>query len=90
MGTGGSSWPSMALPFPARNGKRRNGERRNERLGLHNAGRITVALEAPLMPWVNGRAASGIGTTSGLLGRLGRARQRPGGVRSRRGRDPSA
>jgi hypothetical protein len=90
MGTGGSSWPSMALSFPARNGKRRNGERRNGRLELHNVGRITVALEAPLMLWVNGRVASGIGTASGLLGQLGRARQRPGGVGSRQGRAPGA
>jgi hypothetical protein len=90
MGTGGSSWPSMALSFPARNGKRRNGKRRNGRLGLHNAGRITVTLEAPLMSWVNGRADSSIGTASGLLGQLGRARQRPGGVGSHRGRAPGA
>jgi hypothetical protein len=34
---------------------------------------VTVVIETPLMSWVNGRAASGIGTTSGL-GALGRGR----------------
>jgi hypothetical protein len=34
---------------------------------------VTVAIETPLMSWVNGRAASGIGTASGL-GALGRGR----------------
>jgi hypothetical protein len=38
-----------------------NGERRNGCLELHNAGRIMVAIEAPLMPWMNRRVASGIG-----------------------------
>jgi hypothetical protein len=30
MGTGASSWPSMVLPFPARNGKRRYGGKEEE------------------------------------------------------------
>jgi hypothetical protein len=34
---------------------------------------VTVAIETPLMSWVNGRAASGIRTTSGL-GALDRGR----------------
>jgi hypothetical protein len=45
---------------------RRFPKNRNECLEIHNAGRIMVAIEAPLLPWVNERGSAGVARRLGF------------------------